>query len=78
MKHDNHRYVQQITETLKESRSYICTYKTLRTHKLYTYAKATLRAKDVFVRTIHLERTRRTCTQNLLNAQKTYLYAQAA
>ena len=55
-KHDDHRYVERVTETLKELRSRIRTHKPLRVHKPYTYTKAALRANDVLVHLGRLER----------------------
>ena len=68
---DEHNlYVKRITKTLKESRSCICTHNPLRAYKPYMYAKAALRAKDVFVRTSRLERKRRIRTQKPLTLRK--------
>ena len=91
IQHDGHCYVERIdkhycyaervTKTSKKSRSMrkICihTHRPLWAHKPYTYAKAALHTKYVFVHTRRLDHTSRTRTQKpftLRKSQTTYAH----
>ena len=72
---DGHHYIERVDEIWKKIRLKrkipIRTQNPLRAHKPYSYAKAALSAKYVFVCTSRFEGTSRTRTQKPLYAKKT-------